>query len=83
MDGRNGDLCFFNPVGSVTTTRSAYACSDTVTIRVSDDSLQGNLTTSVTISSTTESTAGNGGAGGDAGGLGGLQERSPSPPSLP
>ncbi len=56
MDGRNGDLCFFNPVGSVTATRSSYACSDTLTLRVSDDSIQGAGTTSVTVASTTETT---------------------------
>jgi subtilisin-like proprotein convertase family protein len=56
MDGRDGDLCFFNPAGSVSATRSSFACSDTVTIRVSDDSLQGNPTQAVTVSSNTETT---------------------------
>jgi subtilisin-like proprotein convertase family protein len=57
IDGRNGELCFFNPAGTVTATRSSYACSDTLTLRVSDDSLQGTPTTTVAVSSSTETTA--------------------------
>ncbi len=56
MNGVDATICAFNPVGSVSFARDTYACSDTLTLTVRDDSLRGNPTQDITIASGTEPT---------------------------
>jgi subtilisin-like proprotein convertase family protein len=54
VDGVDYQTCLFQPAGSVDLDLDLYVCTTTLTIRVRDDSLQGDPSLTVTLSSDTE-----------------------------